>query len=68
MGSDQWKVVLPVPPTAGPHGDHGNGLGLGLVRSRLANLGIELEFRSQVNVGTAVIMTFPESITEPVSK
>ena len=53
---------LPLLPGVGPHGDKGTGLGLGLVRNRLANLGIKLEFRSQVSVGTAVIMTFPETI------
>ena len=55
---------LPIPAGVGPHGDTGNGMGLGLVRARLASLGIKLEFHSQLNVGTAVIMTFPETVTE----
>jgi signal transduction histidine kinase len=59
----QLMRSLPVPPCTGPHGDRGTGLGLGLVRSRLERLGIELEFRSQVDVGTAVTLKFPEPIT-----
>lgn len=50
---------LPVEPGVGPHGDTGSGLGLGMVKARLASLGIGLELRSSVNVGTAVILTFP---------
>ena len=63
----QFMRAMPVPPGVGPHGDSGTGLGLGLVRNRLANLGIQLEFRSQINAGTAVIMRFPEEITEPAT-
>jgi two-component system, cell cycle sensor histidine kinase PleC len=58
---------LPVPSGVGPHGDKRTGLGLGLVRTRLSNLGIKLDFCSQVNVGTSVTMTFPETITEPAT-
>ena len=57
--------LLPVKPETGPHGDTGNGLGLGLVKARLASLGIQLELRSSVNAGTAVVLTFPGSLTDP---
>jgi two-component system cell cycle sensor histidine kinase PleC len=56
---------LPVEPETGPHGDTGNGLGLGLVKARLASLGIQLELRSSVTAGTAVVLTFPGALTDP---
>lgn len=61
----QLMKSLPVPPGVGLHGDVGTGLGLGLVRKRLASLGIQLEFRSEENAGTAVVLTFPRAAAAP---
>jgi signal transduction histidine kinase len=59
---------MPIPNRVGPHGDSGTGLGLALVQSRLAKLGIHLEFSSAVSVGTVMTITFPKTVTEPMAK
>ena len=54
-----------VAPATGPHGDRGSGVGLGILLDRLRALGVQLEFKSGPEIGTAVRIRFPKRMTVP---